>query len=157
MSVLPFFPRLVFTKITPLAPLIPYGAKAAASLRIVISSISSRTSEFISRSKPSTKTSIELLLSEPIPRIFMLGYPSPSPYSPFWRINNPLSFPQSALAGLIFERFINSFPLTVEAEMVVSSNCNISDPVVFSCAQTEAMHKTGSDMMVINLFLILLF
>ena len=63
----------------------------------------------------------------------------------------------ATLAGLIFERFINSFPLTVEAEMVVSSNCNISDPVVFSCAQTEAMHKTGSDMMVINLFLILLF
>ena len=56
-------PRFVVTEITPLLPLIPYIANAAASFITETDSISSRESVFIGRSKPSTMTKGERPLS----------------------------------------------------------------------------------------------
>ena len=102
---------------------------------------------------------MEFSTKEPIPRIFILGLPSPLPYPPFCRMKRPFSLPKRAFAGFILERFISSLLSTEEAAIVVSSACSSVCSVTFSlCAQTGGItHRKDSDMIGINLFLILFF
>ena len=66
-------PRLVFTRITPLAPRIPYILVATASFNTLTDSISSDDNSLIERSKPSTNTNGFLEFVVPSPRIYMVG------------------------------------------------------------------------------------
>ena len=73
----PSLPRLVVTRITPLAPFTPYTAVADASFNTETDSTELISTEFIGRSIPSTSTNGSLLFHELDPRITILGSSSP--------------------------------------------------------------------------------
>ena len=114
----PVLPRLVVTRITPLAPRTPNTAVADASFRIEMSSISLGSSCPNERSTPSTSTRGSALFSEPVPRTRITGSSAPG-MAEGCTTEIPGNLPCKALLTLATGAFSSSSPPTAETAPVM--------------------------------------
>ena len=114
---LPGAPRLVVTRMTPLAPRTPNTAVAEASFRIEMSWISLGSSCPNERSTPSTSTSGFASFNEPVPRTRMTGSSAPG-MADGCTTEIPGNFPCRALLTLATGALSSSSPPTAETAPV---------------------------------------